>query len=47
MPVNSTCMPIAALAQFLISSWYAGSRGNISRNNPTATARKITTAAAK
>ena len=42
-----TSSPIAALAQSLISSWYSGSRGSIRRNSPTATASRITTAAAK
>ena len=45
MPENSTCIPIAALAQPFISSWYSGNCGNINRKMPTAIASTITSAA--
>ena len=47
MPLNSTLIPIAELAQVLISSWYSGNRGSMSRNIPTAIASTMTIAAPK
>ncbi len=43
MPENSTCIPIASLAQLFISAWYSGSRGRNRRNSPTAIASAINT----
>ncbi len=47
MPAKSTSMPIAAVAQPFMSSWYSVKRGRNRRNNPTATASRIRSPAPK